>query len=159
MGAANAVYGQPIQNLNQLTTPAMGLGGMGGTTQGVGTATGTQTPANDPMANILGGLAGGAGILGSLGTAGGSAGIAGLFSGSDRRAKTDIKDIGRTHDNQKIYSYRFKGSNMHDGSGAECYSPWTTGVCGIAGGWTIAIEPGLRGSANDATAANFLLGG
>jgi hypothetical protein len=110
--AANQVWGQPIQNLNQLTTPAMGLGGMGGTTTGTGYATGTQTPANDPWANVLGGLAGGAGILGSLGTAGGSAGIAGLFGGSDRRTKTDIKDIGRTHDNQKIYSYRFKGSMM-----------------------------------------------
>jgi hypothetical protein len=113
MGAANAVYGQPIQNLNMLTTPAMGLGGMGGTTTGVGTATGTQAPANDPMSNILGGVSGAAGLLGSLGTAGGSAGIAGLaplLAMSDRRAKTDIKDIGRTHDNQKIYSYRFKGS-------------------------------------------------
>jgi len=97
MGAANAVYGQPIQNLNQLTTPAMGLGGMGGTTTGVGTATGTQTPANDPWANALGTAVGVAGMVGSL---------------SDRRLKTDVKDIGRTHDNQKIYSYRFKGSNV-----------------------------------------------
>jgi len=109
MGAANAVYGQPIQNLNQLTTPAMGLGGMGGTTTGVGTATGTQTPANDPMSNILGGLIGGAGAIGSLG---GSGGLPALLAMSDRRAKTDIKDIGRTHDDQKIYSYRFKGSMM-----------------------------------------------
>src|SRR6516165_4742910 len=81
MGAANAVYGQPIQNLNQLTTPAMGLGGMGGTTTGTGYATGTQTPANDPMANIIGGISGAAGLLGAF---------------SDRRLKTDIKDIGRT---------------------------------------------------------------
>jgi hypothetical protein len=97
MGAANAVYGQPIQNLNQVLTPAMGLGGMGGTTTGVGTATGTQTPANDPTSNILGGISGGLGMLAMF---------------SDRRMKTDIKDIGRTHDDQKIYSYRFKGSMM-----------------------------------------------
>ena len=95
--AANQVYGQPIQNLNMLTTPAMGLGGMGGTTTGVGTATGTQTPANDPWANVIGGISGAAGLLGAF---------------SDRRLKTDIKDVGRTHDNQKIYSYRFKGSMM-----------------------------------------------
>jgi len=95
--AANQVYGQPIQNLNMLTTPAMGLGGMGGTTTGVGTATGTQTPANDPWANVIGGISGAAGLLGAF---------------SDRRLKTDIKDVGRTHDNQKIYSYRFKGSNV-----------------------------------------------
>ena len=109
MGAANAVYGQPIQNLNQVLTPAMGLGGMGGTTTGVGTATGTQTPANDPWANVLGGVIGGAGALGSLG---GSGGLPALLAMSDRRAKTDIKDVGRTHDDQKIYSYRFKGSMM-----------------------------------------------
>jgi hypothetical protein len=109
MGAANTVYGQPIQNLNMLTTPAMGLGGMGGTTTGQGYATGTQTPANDPWANVLGGVIGGAGMLGSLG---GSGGLPALMAMSDRRAKTDIKDVGRTHDNQKIYSYRFKGSMM-----------------------------------------------
>ena len=66
--AANQVYGQPIQNLNQILTPASVLAGQGGTTTGVGTATGTQTPANDPWANILGGVIGGAGMLGSLGT-------------------------------------------------------------------------------------------
>jgi len=107
--AANQVYGQPIQNLNMLTTPAMGLGGMGGTTTGVGTGTGTQTPANDPWSNVLGGLIGGAGMIGSLG---GTGGLPALMAMSDRRVKTDIKDIGRTHDDQKIYSYRFKGSNM-----------------------------------------------
>jgi len=113
--AANTAWGQPIQNLNQVLTPAMGLGGMGGTTQGQGYVTGTQQPAQSGISNILGAVSGGAGILGSLGQAGGSAGIAGLLpllSMSDRRAKTDIKDIGRTHDNQKIYSYRFKGSMM-----------------------------------------------
>jgi hypothetical protein len=106
---ANQVWGQPIQNLNQILTPAMGLGGMGGTTTGVGTGTGTQTPANDPWSNVLGGLIGGAGMIGSLG---GTGGLPALMAMSDRRAKTDIKDIGRTHDNQKIYSYRFKGSNI-----------------------------------------------
>jgi hypothetical protein len=95
--AANTVYGQPIQNLNQLMTPASVLGGMGGTTTGVGTAVGQQTPANNMWSNVIGGISG-------------LAGLAGAFS--DRRMKTDIKDIGRTHDNQKIYSYRFKGSNM-----------------------------------------------
>lgn len=30
---------------------------------------------------------------------------------SDRRLKTDIKEIGKTKDGQKIYSYRYKGSD------------------------------------------------
>ena len=47
-----------------------------------------------------------------IGSLGGTGGLPALMAMSDRRAKTDIKDIGRTHDNQKIYSYRFKGSNI-----------------------------------------------
>jgi hypothetical protein len=110
MGAANAVYEQPLSNLNKVLTPAMGLGGMGGTTTGVGTATGTQTPANDPVSNTLGMITGGAGAIGSLAGSGGISSLLPLFAMSDRQIKTDIKDVGRTHDNQKIYSYRFKGS-------------------------------------------------
>ena len=49
------------------------------------------------MANWIGGLTGAAGLIGAF---------------SDRRLKTDVKDIGRTHDKQKIYSYRLKGSNV-----------------------------------------------
>jgi hypothetical protein len=90
----------------------MALGGMGGTTTGTGTAYGTQTPANNPFMNLLGGISTGAGLLGSLGQAGGSGGLGALLALSDRRAKTDIKSIGKTHDKQNIYSYRFKGSNV-----------------------------------------------
>jgi hypothetical protein len=96
-GAANAVQNQPVQNLAPVLSGAATLGGQGGTTTGVTNQTGTQTPANDPISNILG-------------TAATVAGTFGKFS--DRRLKTDIKDVGRTHDNQKIYSYRFKGSNV-----------------------------------------------
>jgi hypothetical protein len=111
--AANQVYGQPYANINQLLAPSMALGGMGGTTTGTGTAYGTQTPANNPFMNLLGGISTGAGLLGSLGTAGGAGGIPALFAGlSDRRAKTDIKSIGKTHDKQNIYSFKYKGSNM-----------------------------------------------
>lgn len=97
--AANMQQQQPFANIAPLLQAGQTLGGMGGTTQTQTQQYGTQTPANDPLSNILGGL-----------TA--AAGIAGAFAKSDRRLKTDIKDIGRTHDNQKIYSYRFKGENM-----------------------------------------------
>jgi hypothetical protein len=95
--AANAIQGQPAQNLNQILAPAATLGGMGGTTTGQTYQTGTQTPAHNDFANLLGDVSSIAGMIGSF---------------SDRRLKTDVKDIGRTHDNQKIYSYRFKGSNV-----------------------------------------------
>ena len=92
--AAAGAYGLPYQNLLQLLSPAMGLAGLGGQTNAYGTSTGTITPANNAAANILGLISGVAGLV------------------SERSAKTDIKDIGRTHDNQKIYSFRFKGSNV-----------------------------------------------
>jgi hypothetical protein len=97
-GVANQLYSQPISNVNQVLSPAATLGGMGGTTNATGTSTGQQYPASNAMSNILGAASGGLGIVGQLAAL------------SDRRLKTDIKDIGRTHDNQKIYSYRFKGS-------------------------------------------------
>ena len=56
-----------------------------------------QQPASNMFSNVLGDISGIAGLIGGL---------------SDRRLKTDIKKIGKTHDDQSIYSYRFKGSNM-----------------------------------------------
>lgn len=45
----------------------------------------------------------------------GSAGVAGLLDGggilSDRRAKTDIKEVGETDNGLPVYSYRMKGSD------------------------------------------------
>jgi len=99
LGVANTLYGQPIQNANALLSPALSLGQAGGTTTGTGTQVGTQMPAQNMFSNVLGDISGVLGIGGSL------------MKMSDRRLKTDIKDIGRTHDDQKIYSYRFKGSN------------------------------------------------
>jgi len=98
-GAANAIQGQPFANVQPLLGAATNLGGMGGTTTGQATQVGTQMPSQNMFSNVLGDISSLAGIYGG-------------FQGSDRRMKTDIKDIGRTHDNQKIYSYRFKGSNM-----------------------------------------------
>jgi hypothetical protein len=100
LGIANTLYGQPIQNANALLSPALSLGQAGGTTTGTGTQVGTQVPAQNMFSNVLGDISGVLGIGGDL-----------MKISSDRRLKTDIKDIGRTHDDQKIYSYRFKGSN------------------------------------------------
>lgn len=59
VGAANAAQSQPFQNLSQLLTPALGLGALGTNTTG----TSTQTPANNPLMNIIGGATAGAGLL------------------------------------------------------------------------------------------------
>lgn len=38
-------------------------------------------------------------------------GIAGLFGLSDRRAKTDIKKVGKTDGGHNVYTYKYKGSD------------------------------------------------
>ena len=51
---------------------------------------------------------------------GGLFGLGSAFIKSDRRAKTDIKQVGKTSDGQKIYSYRYKeGGPIHIGLMAQ----------------------------------------
>lgn len=90
VAAANTAYGQPAQNLQSVLTPALGLGALGTNTTGVS----TQTPANNPLMNILGG-----------GTA-----LAGLMF-SDERVKEDIHKVGELDDGQNVYTYRYKGDD------------------------------------------------
>lgn len=94
LGAANAAYSQPFQNISQLLQPATSLGALGG--QSTGTSNTTVTQPQNTTSNILGGVSGGIGIMSSL------------FS--DRRLKDEIREVGELHDGQKIYSYKFKGT-------------------------------------------------
>ena len=71
VGAANAQQSLPYQNLLEQLKAAGILGGMGGQTASNQSGTGTQTPANNPLMNILGGVTAGAGLLGSLSGTGG----------------------------------------------------------------------------------------
>lgn len=93
--AANTQAQLPYYNLQQQLQAAGLLGGMGSTSTSQGTATGTQTPANNPLMNWIGG-------------ANAVAGLAGTFM-SDPRAKEDAKEVGNLHDGQKVYSFRMKG--------------------------------------------------
>lgn len=88
LGAANAGYGQQAQNLQSILTPALGLGALGTNTTGVS----TQTPANNPLMNILGGVTAGAGLL---------------FS--DERVKENIEKVGELNDGQNVYTYNYRG--------------------------------------------------
>lgn len=90
LAAANASQNLPFQNLQQLLTPSLGLGALG--TQSSGTS--TQTPANDPLMNILGGTMSGLGLL---------------FS--DERLKENIEKVGMLDDGQNVYSYNYKGDS------------------------------------------------
>jgi hypothetical protein len=107
LGAANAQYSQPFQNLSQLLGPSTALAGLGSNTQGTGNSTQTSTPS---LMSTIGqgiGAAGTAASLpwGSIGT--GLAAIPALFS--DARLKTDIAKVGKLNDGQPVFSYRYKG--------------------------------------------------
>lgn len=88
LGAANAGYQLPFQNLSALLGPLLGIAGMG--SQGFGVS--NTSAESSPWGNIIGG---GLGLLS-------------LFS--DERMKEDIEEVGEMKDGQPIYRYRMKGS-------------------------------------------------
>lgn len=97
VGAANAQQALPYQNLLAQLQAAGMLGGMGSSTSGTSSGTGTQAAANDPMSNIIGGASAGLGLLGMF---------------SDENLKEDIRPVGKLYDGQDVFSYRYKGTNI-----------------------------------------------
>jgi hypothetical protein len=103
-----------FQQANQYPTQQLGImeSALGMTPYDTGTAgtsasTTTQTQSN-PASMALGGLQ----TLGGLFSGGGTSamsGLAGLFSGSDRRLKTDIQKIGKHATGIPMFAYRYKG--------------------------------------------------
>lgn len=88
--AANLKQNTPFTNLSPMLQAGTALGGLGGQQSG----TSTMTPANNPLANWIGG---------------GSA-LAGLMF-SDADLKTDIAPVGELDDGQTVFSYKYKGSD------------------------------------------------
>lgn len=119
LGAANAQQQQPYANLQSLLTPAMGLGALGTTTSG----TGTQTPANNPLANWIGGTSAALGAAGML------------FS--DERLKENIKDVGMLFDGTPVKEYNYRGDNTPQigmlAQDIERHNPNSGAVAEIAG--------------------------
>lgn len=98
LGAANAAYSQPYQNLAQLLQPSVALAGLGTTSSGSGTSTQTSNPSWLDTINSGMGVAGkGLGALSSL------------FAFSDINLKEDIAPVGKLADGRNLYSYRYKG--------------------------------------------------
>lgn len=103
LGAANAQYAQPFQNLAQLLQPSTALAGLGSSSSGTGTSVQTNTPS------IMQDIGMGASAAGTVaGLPWGSIGSA-LAMFSDERLKTDISKVGKLNDGQNVYSYRYKG--------------------------------------------------
>lgn len=121
LGAANAAYAQPYGNIGMLQGLVGQLAGLGQTT--TGTTTGTGTTAG----NTTGAYSGtGTGMSNTQGTStaspiqdftslfgGGGGSSAGNFLAmlSDERAKDDIKPVGMLYDGQSVYSYHYKGDD------------------------------------------------
>ncbi len=99
LGAANTAFGLPYSNLAQLLQPSIALAGLG--SQSSGTMHGEQTSTPSLMDSLGSGM----NLFGK-----GLSGISALMMLSDRRAKTDIRKVGKLHDGQDVYSYRYRGS-------------------------------------------------
>jgi hypothetical protein len=87
VATANASQAAPYQNLQELLTPSLGLGALGTNTTG----TSTQTPANNPLMNIIGGATAGAGLL---------------FS--DIKLKENVRHVATMPSGVKLKSYNMK---------------------------------------------------
>ena len=98
MGAANAAYSQPYQNLAQLLQPSVALAGLGSTSQGQGTSTQTSNPSWLDTLNS------------GFSTAGkGLSGLSALMAFSDANLKEDAAPVGKLNDGQTVWKYRYKG--------------------------------------------------
>lgn len=100
LGAANASYSQPFQNLAQLLQPSTSLAGLGAQSTGSANSTSTNSPS---LLESIGGL------MSTGGT--GASGLAALLKLSDIRTKTDIAPVGKLNDGQNVYSFKYKGSD------------------------------------------------
>lgn len=107
LGAANAQYSQPFQNLAQLLQPSTALAGLGSQSSGSGTSTQTSQPS------LLDSIKSGLGLAGTAASTAGAAASAWpmLLALSDRRAKTHIAKVGKLHDGQNVYSFKYAGSD------------------------------------------------
>lgn len=101
LSAANTAYQLPYGNIMQLLQPALALGGLG--QQSTGSSSTTVTTPQSTAGNIMGGLMGGTGMLSQMG----AFGPAGWLLASDERVKEDVEEVGKLHDGQKIYRFRY----------------------------------------------------
>lgn len=119
LGAANAGQNQQFMNLQQLLSPALGLGALGTSSSG----TGTQTPANNPLNNWIGGLSAAAGGAGML------------FS--DKDLKENIRDVGMLFDGTPVKEYNYVGDDTPQlgmlAQDIERHNPEAGAVAEIAG--------------------------
>lgn len=98
LGAANASYSQPYQNLAQLLQPSISLASLGTQSQGQGQSTQTNNPSwFDTISQGM--KVGGQGL----------SGLSALMAFSDANLKEDAAPVGKLNDGQTVWKYRYKG--------------------------------------------------
>ncbi len=90
LSAANSLYGLPVQNLAQLEALTVPIAGLGRQYEGNTNSQSDTTKTDSPLSMISQGV----GIFNSL------------FSDPDLKA--DAREVGKLHDGQKVYAYRYK---------------------------------------------------
>jgi len=103
VGAANAQYSQPFQNLAQLLQPSVALAGLGSSSTGTGDSVQTSKPS---LMSTIGQGIGAAGTV--SGMPWGSI-LSSLAAFSDERLKEDAAPVGKLNDGQTVWKYRYKG--------------------------------------------------
>ena len=98
LGAANAQYSQPYQNLAQLLQPSVAIAGLGGQSTGQGTSTQTSTPS------LMDSINSGFGLAGK-----GLSGLSALMAFSDERIKENKERVGKLYDGTDVWSYNYIG--------------------------------------------------
>ena len=109
---------------------------------------------------FLANIAEGTGALSGSTTSGSSTSPSSFFS--DERLKDDIRDIGRTHDGQKIIEFRYKGEHgpKRIGLSAQDVEKHHPEAVGLAGGYrTVDYDRALAGSEREHHASGGLAGG
>ena len=109
---------------------------------------------------FLANIAEGTGALSGSTTSGSSTSPSSFFS--DERLKEDIRDIGRTHDGQKIIEFRYKGEQgpKRIGLSAQDVEKHHPEAVGLAGGYrTVDYDKALEGAEREHHAYGGLAGG
>jgi hypothetical protein len=91
LSAATQQQQLPLQNIQALLAPLLGVSSLGGTSSGTGSTSGTTTTSQPLINTLLSALALGVGAV-----------------KSDVRSKTDVRPVGMLNNSLPVYSFRYK---------------------------------------------------
>lgn len=108
LGAQTLGATSPYLNASSIENLINPIAALGGQTSGV--SGGTSTTATNPLSNIIGGVAGTAGLIGGTQGFGANGWLTSLLS-SDKRLKKDIHKVGELPDSTPVHTFKWKGGD------------------------------------------------